>query len=85
MMFYVTVSSALNCVVILDKYKLEIFIILYRLKFFDIFSAKKRAIYDQFGEEGLRSGVPDSGTGWFKMNPQVLRIHLHMIQFITTS
>ncbi|XP_028412266.1 dnaJ homolog subfamily B member 13-like [Dendronephthya gigantea] len=24
---------------------------------------KKRAIYDQFGEEGLRNGVPDSDTG----------------------
>lgn len=25
--------------------------------------AKKQAIYDQFGEEGLRNGVPDSDTG----------------------
>ena len=26
------------------------------------FSARKRAVYDQFGEEGLKNGVP-SGSG----------------------
>lgn len=27
-----------------------------------ISSAKKRAIYDQFGEEGLKGGVPEKGS-----------------------
>lgn len=32
-------------------------------KIYNIFQAKRRAIYDQFGEEGLRNGVPDTDTG----------------------
>lgn len=27
-----------------------------------VISAKTRAIYDQFGEEGLKGGVPDKGS-----------------------
>lgn len=31
------------------------------MQLFSLSSAKKRAIYDQFGEEGLKGGVPEKG------------------------
>jgi len=33
-----------------------------------ISSAKKRAIYDQFGEEGLKGGVPEKGSSFNEHN-----------------
>lgn len=31
------------------------------------FSAQRRAVYDQFGEEGLKNGVPTTKEGAFKL------------------
>jgi DnaJ-class molecular chaperone len=50
----------LCCTLYLCKFKREIVSL---LRFSYLFLAKKQAIYDQFGEEGLRIGVPDSDTG----------------------
>ena len=43
-------------------------------------SAKKRAVYDQFGEEGLRNGVPDSDTGKCVENVLLLRLPINILK-----